>query len=94
MAGNTRKAYVGELRRYAAWLDARPPTDRLLAEYLGVLYDNGLARSSATTAVAAVKRAAVESARAGYEPAEPAAGHLAEQRLERFRREAAGRGRG
>ena len=94
MAENTRKAYVGELRRYRAWLDSRPPTDRLLAEYLGVLYDDGLARSSAVTAVAAVKRAALESARAGCGPAEPAVGHLAEQRLERFRREAAGRGRG
>lgn len=46
------------------------------------------------TAVAAVGRAVLLSARAGHELAEPAAGHLAEQRLERFRREAAGRGRG
>ncbi|MDE0419924.1 MAG: tyrosine-type recombinase/integrase [Gammaproteobacteria bacterium] len=90
---NTRKAYAGVLRRYRSWLDGRPPTDRLLADYLGAMYDNGLAPPSAVTAVAAVKRAALESAWAGYELAEPPAGHLAAQRLERFHREGVGRGR-
>ena len=94
MAENTRKAYVGELRRYESWLDGRPPADRLLAEYLGVLYDKGRAPPSAVLAVAAVKRAALELAEAGYELAEPPAGRLAGRRLERFRREGAGRGRG
>ena len=93
-SGNTRKAYAGALRRYESWLDRRPPTDHVLAEYLGVMYDNGLAPQSGVTAVAAVKRAALESARAGHEIAEPPAGHLAAQRLERFRREGVGRGRG
>ena len=92
-AENTRKTYIG-LRRYAAWLDGRPPTDRLLAEYLDALYDNGRAPPSAVTAVATVRRAVLLSARAGYELAEPPVGHLAAQRLERFRREGAGRGRG
>ena len=91
---NTRKAYAGVLRRYESWLDGRPPTDRVLAEYLGVMYDNGLAPQSGVTAVAAVKRAALELARAGYQIAEPPAGPLAARRLERFRREGAGRGRG
>ena len=93
-AENTRKAYAGALRRYESWLDRRPPTDRLLAGYVGVLDDSGLAPQSGVTAVAAVKRAALESARAGHEIAEPPAGPLADQRLERFRREGAGRGRG
>ncbi|MYD97448.1 MAG: tyrosine-type recombinase/integrase [Gammaproteobacteria bacterium] len=94
MAENTRKAYVGQLRRYESWLDGRPPADRLLAAYLGALYEKGLAPPSAELAVAAVKRAALESVRAGHELAEPPAGHLAALRLERFRREGAGRGRG
>ena len=94
MAENTRNKYVGALRRYESWLDGRPPTDRLLADHLGAMYDGGLAPPSAVTAVAAVKRAALESARAGYEIAEPPAGDLAAQRRERFRREGAGRGRG
>ncbi|MDE2900580.1 MAG: tyrosine-type recombinase/integrase [Chloroflexota bacterium] len=94
MAENTRKTYVGQLRRYRSWLVGRPPTDRLLAGYLGVMYDRGLAPPSAATAVAAVKRAALESARDGYEIAEPPAGPLAARRLERFRREGTGRGRG
>ena len=94
MAEETRKSYTGELRRQAKWLDGRPPTDRLLAEYLDMLYDKGRAPSSAVTAVAAVQRAAVELALAGYEIAEPPAGHLAARRLKRFRREGAGRGRG
>ena len=93
-AENTRKAYVGALRRYESWLDGRPPTDRVLAGYLGAMYDDGLAPQSGVTAVAAVRRAALESARAGHEIAEPPAGPLADQRLERFRREGAGRGRG
>ncbi len=59
-----------------------------------MLYDKGLARSSAVTAVAAVERAALESARDGHRMVEPPAGDLAARRLERFRREAAGRGRG
>ena len=93
-SGNTRKAYAGVLRRYESWLDGRPPTDRLLADYVGVLDDNGLAPQSGVTAVAAVKRAALESALDGYEIAEPPAGPLAARRLEWFRREGAGRGRG
>ncbi|MDE0441094.1 MAG: hypothetical protein OXL38_03140, partial [Gammaproteobacteria bacterium] len=45
-SGNTRKAYAGALRGYESWLDGRPPTDRLLADYVGVLDDNGLAPQS------------------------------------------------
>ena len=47
MPENTRKAYTGELRRQAEWLDGRPPTDRLLEEYLDMLYDKGRARPPA-----------------------------------------------
>ena len=94
MPENTRKAYTGELRRQAAWLDGRPPTDRLLEEYLDMLYDKGRAPPSAVTAVAAVERAVRELALDGYEIAEPPAGPLAARRLKRFRREGARRGRG
>ena len=48
-----------------------------------MLDDNGLAPQSGVTAVAAVERAALESARAGYGIAEPPAGDLAAQRLVR-----------
>ena len=94
MPENTRKAYTGELRRQAEWLDGRPPTDRLLEEYLDMLYDKGRAPPSAVTAVAAVRRAARELAEAEYDIAVPPAGRLAARRLERFHREGAGRGRG
>ena len=36
-AENTCRGYAGQLRRYAAWLDGRHPTDRTLAEYLDAL---------------------------------------------------------
>ena len=94
LAESTRETYAGVLRRYEAWLDGRAPTDRLLAEYLDVLYEKGRAPASAELAVAAVRRAVVDSARAGHELAEPPAGHLTAERLERFRRDGAGRGRG
>ena len=93
-SGNTRKAYTSALRGYESWLDGRPPTDPVLAEYLGAMYNNSLAPQSGATVVAAVKCAALVSARAGHEIAEPPAGDLAAQRLERFRREGTGRGRG
>ena len=94
MPKSTRKAYTGELRRQAEWLDGRPHTDRLLEEYLDMLDDKGRAPPSAATAVAAVERAVRELALDGYEIAEPPAGPLAARRLKRFRREGAERGPG
>ena len=94
MPENTRKAYTGELRRQAEWLDGRRHTDQLLVEYLDMLDDKGRAPPSAVTAVAAVERAVRELALDGYEIAEPPAGPLASRRLKRYRREGAGRGRG
>ena len=94
MPEETRKSYTGELSRQAEWLDGRPPTDRLLEEYLDMLYDKGRAPPSAVTAVAPVERAVRELALDGYEIAEPPAGPLAARRLKRFRREGAERGRG
>ena len=94
MPENTRKAYTGELRRQAEWLDGRPHTDRLLEAYLDMLDDKGRAPPSAATAVAAVERAVRELALDGYEIAEPPAGPLAARRLKRFRREGAERGTG
>ena len=94
LAESTRRTYAGALRRYREWLAGRSPTDRLLAAYLGVLFDRGLAPPSAELAVAAVRRAVRDFARAGHDCAEPPAVHLTAERLERFRRDGAGWGRG
>ena len=55
LAAGTCKAYAGALRRLMEWLDGRPVTDALLARYLGVLFDRGLAPSSAVHLVASVR---------------------------------------
>ena len=49
---NTRRAYVGALRRLDAWLDGREPDDASLAAYLAELHDAGRASSSASMAFA------------------------------------------
>ena len=90
----TRKSYAGALRRFDAWLDGRPADDAVLAAYLDELFDRGLAPPSAVLVVAAVARAALECARAGRACSEDPVGPATRERLERFRRDGAGRGRG
>ena len=92
-APKTRKVYAGALRALSEWLDGRPPTDALLAHYLGVLFDRGLSPSSAVHFVAAARYAAKECARAGLRCSDPV-GPATTERLERFRREGAERGTG
>lgn len=58
LAPRTRGTYAQSLRALEEWLAGRPVTDETLAEHLQVLYDRGLAASSATNVVAAVKNLA------------------------------------
>ena len=50
---NTRRAYIGTLRRLDAWLDGRELDDANLAAHLAELHDAGRASSSPSMAVAA-----------------------------------------
>lgn len=90
----TRKLYADALRRFEAWLDGRPADDAMLTAYLDELFDRGLSPSSAVLVVAAVARAALECARDGRECSEDPVGPATRERLERFRRDGAGRGPG
>ena len=42
---NIRRAYKQAVDKFAAWLDGRKPNDRLLAEYMKHLHDEGKAPS-------------------------------------------------
>ena len=94
LAPTTRKAYAGALRRFDDWLDGRPPTDSFLAKHLDEMFRRGLAPASASLVVAALRRAMRDLNRAGYHCGEHPIGPVAIERLERYRREAADRGRG
>ncbi|MCY3820056.1 MAG: tyrosine-type recombinase/integrase [Gammaproteobacteria bacterium] len=94
LAANTRKAYAGALRRFDDWLGGRPPTDRLLARHLDEMFGRGLAPASAALAVAAVRHAVRDLERAGRPCDEHPVGPVTVERLKRYRREAADRGRG
>ena len=52
---NTRRAYLGALRRLDAWRGAAPVDDASLAVYLGELFEAGRAPATAALAVAAVR---------------------------------------
>ena len=52
---NTRRAYLGALRRLDAWRGAAPVDDASLAVYLGELFEAGRAPATAALAVAAIK---------------------------------------
>ena len=52
---NTRRAYLGALRRLDAWRGPAPLTDALLAAYLGAIFVAGRAPATAALAVAAVR---------------------------------------
>ena len=94
LAPRTRRLYADALRRFESWLEGRPADDAMLKAYLDELSDGGLAPPSAALVVAAVARAALECARAGRACSEEPVGPATRERLERFRRDAAGRGRG
>ena len=88
LAPGTRHAYGRALLRLDGWLEGRPVTDGSLADYLGALFDRGLAPASAATAVAAAKD------RARREGAASPAGTRTEDALSAYRRDGAGRGPG
>jgi len=94
LAPTTRKAYEGSLRRFDDWLAGRPPTDNFLARYLDEMHWRGLAYASPALAVAALRRAVCDLARAGHGSDEHPVGPVTIERLKRYRRESAGRGRG
>ncbi len=94
LAATTRKAYAGALRRFDDWLNGRPPTARLLARHLDEMFRRGLAPASAALVVAALRRAVRDLNRAGCRCREHPVGSVTLERLERYRREGADRGRG
>ena len=85
---NTRRAYLGALRRLDAWRGTAPLTDALLAAYLGTIFEAGRAPATAALAVAAVRFLA----KLAGQPAP--AGEATARVLGGYRRTAADRGRG
>ena len=85
---NTRRAYLGALRRLDAWRGTEPLTDALLAAYLGELFEAGRAPATAALAVAAIKF------RAKLAGQPDPAGEATARVLAGYRRTAADRGRG
>ncbi len=90
IAEATRKSYAGALHRFGRWLDGRKMSDDLLAEYLGALYEAGKSYNSANQIAAALKRSAREVRDNGRCVACPV-GPATRRRLDRYRRDAAGR---
>ena len=75
---NTRRAYLGALRRLDAWRGPAPLTDALLAAYLGAIFEAGRAPATAAVAVAAVRfraKLAGQPAPAGEAPARVLGGY-------------------
>ena len=85
---NTRRAYLGALRRLGAWRGTAPVDDALLAAYLGELFEAGRAPATAALAVAAVRF------RAKLAGQPDPAGEATARVLAGYRRTAADRGRG
>ena len=85
---NTRRAYLGALRRLDAWRGAAPVDDASLAVYLGELFEAGRAPATAAMAVAAVRF------RAKLAGQPDPAGEATARVLGGYRRTAADRGRG
>ena len=85
---NTRRAYLGALRRVDAWRGAAPVDDARLAAYLAHVFESGRAPATAALAVAAVRCRATLAG----QPAP--AGAATARVLGGYRRTAADRGRG
>lgn len=85
---NTRTAYASALRAFEQWLDDRPLTEALVADYLTERFEAGLAPSSIEMIVAAIKFAA----RLSGAPAP--LGFLTDKTLDGIRREGRERGTG
>lgn len=85
---NTRRVYVSQLRKLDAWLEGRELNDASLAEYVGWLYDKGVAAATPVQAVAACRY--VTRAVGAEDPC----GALTRQALSGFRRDAQAQQRG
>ena len=88
LSENTRRVYVSQLRKLDAWLDGRELNDASLAEYVGWLYDKGVAVATPVQAVAACRYVARAAG------AEDPCGALTRQALSGFRRDAEAQRRG
>ena len=88
ISGNTRRAYIGALRRVDAWRGDEPLTDASLAVYIGELFKAGRAPATAALAVAAARFRAKLAGQA-----DPA-GERTARVLGGYRRVASARGRG
>lgn len=88
LAPGTRDTYGRALRRFDEWVDGRTVTDELVAFYLAVLFDRGLAPASAATVVAAIKNRAKREGKASP------VGPCTQIALAAFRHVGAGRGPG
>ena len=85
---NTLKAYEKALIGFDSFLAGRTANDENLSEYLNLLHDRGLAPTTASLVVAAVKF------RAKITNGKPIAGQITDRVLAGYRRDAVGRGRG
>ena len=85
---NTKRVYLSQLRRLDAWLNGRPLKDATLAEYVGWLYESGVAAATPTQAIAACR---FEARMAGTD--DPC-GALTKRALAGFRRDAGVQQRG
>ena len=88
LALGTRSVYRRAVGWFDGWRGERPATDALLAEYLGVMFDRGMAPATASVVVAAV----VADAR--RRNASPLRGELTDRTLAGFRRNSGDRGLG
>ncbi len=88
LAQSTVDTYARATRALDEWLGQVPESDAALADYLGGLFDRGLAAASAETTVAAVRD------RARRADATSPVGERTRQALCGFRRAAGGRGTG
>ena len=84
----TRATYRSTLRRLDKWLDGRPLTDTLLADWCDTLHHQGKAPASAQMVVNAARF------RAGALQTDNPAGNETRRALKMLTREGAGRGRG
>jgi len=85
---NTRRVYFSQLHRLNVWLNGRSLKDATLAEYVGWLYDSGVAAATPTQAIAACR---FEARMAGTD--DPC-GALTKRALAGFRRDADAQQRG
>ena len=88
LAPRTLEAYHAEWERLSTWLNSRPISDELLAEYLASLYANGLSPASISMVLATVRCVYRLSNQ------QPPMGTMTTRVMGGIRRKGRGRGRG